>query len=184
MPVETCPGTPERVGDLVGVEVGDAVAQDTSVDLDAEGNELAALGRELVAVRFRNALDDALAGETAKVVGHLSHGVGLGEMALDEGLEVAGAEAVELPAETADGVVEGGDAGVAEAQPGSTMSDWAGGHDEVFEFRRGWSAVVRGAFEVEQAVVDGEADVAQRDEMLDGAADTEFVGVVECCLST
>src|SRR5205807_1569249 len=155
---------------------GEAGAEEVVVEAGAEQDEASAECGEPIAVGAWEPFEKALADEAAEIVGHLLDGIGLGQVALNEGAQLIGVEVADDGAELAEGAEESDHAGVAEAQAGGTSSGFAGRHDDGLEEAGGGSRAATLTLQVEQTAVDVAAEFDETGQVLQAAADAEVVG--------
>ena len=118
------PGWRGRAG--VG-ELGQAGAEQVVVGVGEQQGFVESGVGDLVAAGFRDAGDEAVFAEAAQVVGHLPGGDVLGRLAeegRDQGAQLAVGEPAGQQPVDEQGLQQGVDAGVAEAQPGDAGAIW------------------------------------------------------------
>ena len=103
--VELVEGGAKRAGQQVvlGEQRGPVGPEDAQIELAVEEGDFEAVAGGGVAVRLRDAMDQAFEPQAAEVVGHLRRGVGAAEQRFDLRAEVAVAEAARQMGEAARG---------------------------------------------------------------------------------
>ncbi len=130
----------------------------------------------------RQALDHAVEAQAAELIGDGASADGLGWAALEVGdvlAQVGAAEAVGEQAEQQQGVPQVVDLGIGEAQAGSALAIATDRAFDRLEGGLGEHAVVAETFELEQASIGGEADLAQLRQVGQALADLEVGSVVD-----
>jgi len=183
--VELEEGGTKGTGDGILVlveESGPSGAEDAQKELGAEEGDAEAVAGDGVSVGVGETSDEALEAKTAEIVGHAAEGVGVSwpaEEVSDLGSEVTVSETVLDVVEDAEGMEEGHDAGIAEAEPWGTLVVLQGGALQPIESVLGEGAVVVDPFQLQEFAIDASGDATQVAQVFDGFGGAEVAGFVD-----
>ncbi len=161
--VELVEGGAQRTGQLVvvGEQGGPLGPEDAQIELAVEEGDFEAVAGRGVAMRLRDAMDQAFEAQPPQVVGHLRGRIRAPEERCDLRAEVAVAEAAREMGEAGEGLEERHDARVAEAQGGRALAGFDGGLLEPVEGVLGQDALMTDALDFEELAIDLIAQVPQ-----------------------
>ena len=136
-------------------------SEDSKIELGIEERDFETVAGHGVAMRLRDAMNEAFEAQPSKVVGHLSRGVGATEECFDRGAHVVVTKPTRQMGESAERLTQGHHARIAEAQRRDALAVFHGGALEPVERLLRQDAVVTDAFDFEEFPIDLVPEFAQ-----------------------
>src|SRR5262249_10178919 len=154
-------------------------SKDEQVEFGEEEGDLEAVAGRSISVRVRNAMYETFEAKTPKVIGHLHGGIGTSPEGFYLRTEIAMAKAARQMGKADQGLQQGHDAGIAEAEGGHALPVHDRGLLEAIERVLGEHAVVTEALHFKQLAIDLLAEIAQMREVVEPLSDPEIPGVID-----
>jgi hypothetical protein len=179
--VELVKSGPQRPGQVIGLrqEGVPLGPKDAQMEFAVEERDFEAVGRGGIAMRLRDAMDDACQTETPQVISHLRARVGPPEERFDLSSEVAVSKSSGQMRETDDRLQERDDARVAESEGRGPLARFHGRGLEPVEGVFGQDALMTRALNFEELAIDLMTEIAQMGEISNPFVDVEIVRVVD-----